>query len=63
MCLFFFIMKNLFLTKLRPFQIKKNFEFWLQQDEIKLVKILQELAESKPKAYPKQQRDRWTNIS
>ena len=32
-------------------------------DQIKLVKILQELTESEPKAYPKHQRDRWTNTS
>ena len=31
--------------------------------QIKLVKILQELAESEPKACPKHQRERWTNIS
>ena len=31
--------------------------------EIKLVKILQELTESEPKAYPKHQRERWTNTS
>ena len=30
---------------------------------IKLVKILQELAESKPKVYPKHQRERWTTIT
>lgn len=31
--------------------------------EIKLVKIPQELTESEPKAYPKHQRERWTNTS
>ena len=31
--------------------------------QIKLVKILQELIESEPKAYPKHQRERWTNTS
>ena len=30
---------------------------------IKILKILQELAESKTKAYLKHQRERWTNIS
>ena len=31
--------------------------------QIKVVKILQELAETEPKAYPKHQRERRTNIS
>ena len=31
--------------------------------EMKLVKILQEQAESKHKAYLKHQKERWTNIS
>ena len=31
--------------------------------QIKVVKILQELVESELKAYPKHQRERWTNIS
>ena len=32
-------------------------------NRIKLVEILQELAESEPKACPKHQIERWTNIS
>ena len=31
--------------------------------QINLVKILQELAESKPKSYPKPQRERWTKLT
>ena len=37
--------------------------FNIQSEQIKVVKILQELAESEPKADPKHQRKRWTNIS
>ena len=33
------------------------------QGQVKIVKILQELAKSEPKAHPKHQRERRTNIS
>ena len=35
----------------------------MRKIKIKFVKILHELAESKPKANPKHERERWTNIS
>ena len=34
-----------------------------EEKQIKLVKILQEMAELKPEAYHKHQRERWRNIS
>ena len=49
---------NAFISCLKGLKRKRNVD-----NEIRFVKLLQELAESESKACPKHRRERWANIS